>query len=545
MDSKLSAIINYKLPEFVRDEHEMFIAFIKAYYEHLEESGNWLHYLERYQRNLDVDRADDDFIDQYVKEFASTFPQLTLIPTNQLLKVIREFYLSKGSEDSFRFIFTILYGTDIDIIYPRDYLYIPSSGEYSADIIIYITGINWFKLDINNDDLSAYITGNTSTETAVIDTITSTYLDGQQILQLEISSYTGDFIPGEDVILTVDDTSVLETMYGAITHINVTDGGTNYKLGDDIDIIDTSDGARAKAKISRVALGGLTDIIITSPGTGYEVGDPIQAESVFESNGYGFRARVYEVGGSGEVLQVRVESPGYDYSKKTSGNISSVSGSGATLSINGDDIGKISEIEVTDGGINYSNVGTISINITSDEGIDAVLTPVLGGVFTKPKRYINEKSTPSGYSKILDSYYYQQFSYVIGSSVSPHEWLGEVKRVAHPAGTQLFGMYQLDQEIDISISLAPGISRSISIYLSFEGFGDTTLELTSEQIRVIIRYNTDSCSLGLVLADLDLIKFFPSFNWTISKFADYSISDIESYCTESMSMQESSEMTIT
>lgn len=545
MDSKLSAIINYKLPEFVRDEHDMFVAFVKAYYEFLEEDGNWLSYMERYQRNLNVDIADDDFIEQYVKEFASTFSQKALIPTDQLLKLIREFYLSKGSEDAFRFVFTILYGTDIDIIYPREYLFIPSSGEYTSDVIIYITGTNWFKLNIDNDDLSAFITGSTSAETAVIDTIVSTYIGGQQILQLEISSYTGDFIPGEDVILTVDDTDVLETMYGAITYINVDDGGTNYKIDDTIEITDTGSGQRAKAKVSRIEKGQLTDVTITDPGTGYSVGDSVKAESVFESNGYGFRARVYEVGGSGEILSIRVEDGGYDYSKKTSGVVSSVGGTGAILSLNGDDIGKIKTITVTDGGINYSDAGTISINITSDKGVGAVLVPVLGGVFTAPKRYINEKSTPSGNSKILDSYYYQQFSYVIGSSISPHNWLGEVKRVAHPAGTQLFGMYKLDQEIDISIELAPGLGRTISIYLTFMNFGDAELQFTSEQVRTLIRFSLDQCPLGLVVSDLDDMKFLPSFDWTIEPFADYTIADIESDCSVALGMQESSELTIT
>ncbi len=544
-DSKLSSIIQYKLPQFVQDEHEMFIAFIKAFYEYAEQEGNWLHFMERYQRNLDVDRADADFLDQYLKEFATTFPKKTKIPTNQLLKLMREFYLSKGSEDSFRFAFTILYDADIEIIYPREFMYVPSSGSYSADIIAYITGDNWFKLNIDNNDLNATIEGVTSGSGAVIDSIISTYIDGQQILQLEISSYSGQFDPGETVTLTVDGTEVLETMYGSIISISVDDGGSNYKVDDVITITDTASGQRAKANVETLFRGALDQVTITNPGTGYEVGDTVKAQSITGSNGYGFRATVYEVGGSGEIIRVQINNGGHEYSTKTAGIISSTGGTGALLELNGDAIGKIKSIEVTDGGINYLTPGTISINVTSDEGTGATLAPVINGVFTSPKRYRDGKSMTSGTSKILDSYYYQQFSYVIGSSVSPHEWLGAIKRILHPAGTQLFGMFKLHREFDISVELAPAFSGAIVRNLSFLGFGDLDQQFTSVQQYTRIRYIDADCQLGLTLNDLDQMKFNPNFNWTIGDFANYSIRDVEEACSGAISKQESTDITIT
>ncbi len=546
VDSKLSSIIQYKLPQFVQDEHEMFIAFVKAFYEYAEQEGNWLHFMERYQRNLDVDRADDDFLDQYLKEFATTFPKNTMIPSNQLLKLMREFYLSKGSEDSFRFAFTILYNADIEIIYPREFMYVPSSGSYSADLIAYITGDNWFKLNIDNNDLSATIEGNTSGSGAVIDSIISTYIEGQQILQLEISSYNSQFEPGETVTLTVDGTEVLETMLGAITSIEVTDGGSNYKVDDEVNIVDSGSGLRAKANIESLFSGALDQVTVTNPGTGYEVGDTIKAQSITGSNGYGFRASVYEVGGSGEIIRVRIENGGHDYSSKTAGIVSSGGGTGALIELNGDAIGKIKSVEVIDGGINYSSVGNITLDVVSDEGTGAVLTPVLNGVFTSPKRYRDAKSMTSGTSKVLDSYYYQQFSYVIGSKISPHEWFGSIKRILHPAGTQLFGMFKLENEFDISIELAPGFASAIGRNLSFVNSADLLQDLsTSTQQFTRIRYIDANCQMGLTLNDLDQMKFNPNFNWSVGDFANYSIRDVEASCADAINKQESTDITIT
>lgn len=525
MDNKLSALIRYKLPNFVRDEHDMFVAFIQAYYTHMEEEGNWLHFMNRYQRNLDVDRADDDFLERYLNEFSNTFPRVTKIPTPMLLKLMREFYLSKGSEDSFRFIFTILYDVEIEIIYPREYLYIPSTGEYTADIITNITGENWFKLNIDNDDLNATLTGSTSGSTAVIDTITSTFVDGIQVSQLEISSYDNDFIPGEDVILTVDDTSVNETVYGAIIDIDVINGGNDYRLSDTVSITDLN-GIRAKAKINRISKGAYNIVNIVDGGTGYEVGQTVKAVQHVESAGYGFRARVQEVDGSGAITQVRIEAGGYDYSKSTVAYIGSTSGSGAQIELTGDDVGKIAEIQVTDAGINYSDDQTIVISVESNDGSGAVLKPVLGSVFNAPKRYVNEKSTPSGNSKILDSYYYQQFSYVIASPVSPHKWLGMIKRIAHPAGTQLFGMYQLTSSVGVNVDVAPRDSAAIGTNLGLSGVGEINLVLSTSVEQMIVRQLFVMNQLGSNLGDLDTIKFSQNFDYTIGDYANYTINDV-------------------
>lgn len=544
-DNKLSAIIKYKLPEFVRDEHEMFVAFVQSYVEFLEQEGNYLHYMERFQRNLDVDRADDDFLDKYLKEFATTFPRKTKLPTNQLLKLMREFYLAKGSEDSFRFIFTILFDADIDIIYPRELMYIPSSGDYSADILAYITGENWFKLRIDNNDLNAFIEGQSSGASAVIDSITSTYVNGAQVNRLEISSYDGKFTPGETVTLTVDDTAVTETIYGSLASIKVVDGGTNYKIDDTLTIIDSTSGTRAKAHISQLEKGPLNQVTIVNAGTGYEVGDTVKAVSVLGSDGYGFRAKVYEVGLNGEIVRVRVEDGGYEYRKKTLGNIRSVNGSGAILELNGDDVGKIKSIEVIDGGVNYSDPNTITIQIDTDDGVDAVLEPQLDGMFITPKRYRNEKSTPSGNSKLMDSYYYQQFSYVIASNESPHNWLGIVKRIAHPAGTQLFGMYQLRSSVDVLVSIAEGGQTAISRNLRFLFEIDLQQPFSTVSQRTLLRYSENNCQLGLVLGDLDDMKFLDSFNWVIGDFAEVTVGDVIGNCTPKLEKQDSANITIT
>jgi hypothetical protein len=548
MRDKLSAILRYNLPEFVREDHELFIAFVQAYYEWMEESGNALYFLQGFEKNLDVDLAEPEFIDQFIKELAVTFPKNILISRDELLKIIREFYISKGSEQSFRFLFTILYDAEIEIQEPREFIHKSSTGQYQSNDYAYITADNEFKiaqiLRESPENISASIEGVTSGAKAIIDLFTTTFFDQQKIFKMDISSYQGFFTPGEDVLLTVNEFLVQEKIYGIINDIQVTDGGTNYKLTDSVTITDAT-GKRAKAKIKRLDSGGFDSVTILAPGTGYAVGEYIGAVPLLDSQGYGFLAQIKEVDTGGEILAVQVLNQGYDYTKLAPGFVKNSAGTGAQLELNGDRIGKIIEMEVFDSGINYENVGTINVTINSTDGVGAVLTPILRGVFNEPKVYINQDDFPSNYDRILDSYLYQDFSYVIQSKVAPQEWLGTVKRIAHPAGMQLFGSLLLENVFDIHITLPDNVAASISYTIKLLNQVDVPNHPIYESRQItLIRENDDSCGMGLTLWDLDVMKFYPSFPYPIEPFKDYTIDDVVSRCQPPMKYMESSTITI-
>ena len=54
------------------------------------------------------------------------------------LKQSNDFYTSKGTDQSFEILFRALYGEDVEVIKPRDYLFIPSSAEFrvSKDLVV-------------------------------------------------------------------------------------------------------------------------------------------------------------------------------------------------------------------------------------------------------------------------------------------------------------------------------------------------------------------------------------------------------------------------
>lgn len=540
---KLSAILRYQLPEFVQNDHELFVAFIQAYYEWMELEGNTLEFIQSFQQNLDVDTADEEFLDAFLKEFGDTFPKNIQVKKSTLLKSIREFYRAKGSESAFKFVFQVLYNADIEIIYPKEFLQTASGGNYISEDYAYITGDNFFKLKIT-DNLNASIVGVTSGATAVIDGITSIYIGSQRILKCDLSSHFGIFEVDEEVLLTVEDFTVSENIYGVINTINVVDGGTNYSINDTVTITSNDIGSRAKARIKSLSKGPLDTYTIVDGGLGYVVGDIVHAVPVVGSIGYSYSGVVQTVGGSGEITGIRVFNTGHDYSLPTTAKITSATGSGAIINLNGDEIGKIKEIEVYDSGLRYSVQPTITVNTVN--GISANLSANIECIFNEPKKYRDEDDWLSDYSKLQDSYYYQQFSYVIRSDISPHLWLEKVKRIAHPSGMQLFGMYTTTNVVETLISLPPRLQATLTKIIFL--FNEINTSIVQAEFRELILHLgiADTCIMGLTLDELDKIKFDSNFNWVIGYFDNLTIEHFETDgCVDKFNRMENSDITIT
>ncbi len=160
-DLKTSILVNQQVPEFVRDEYPKFVTFLKAYYEFLEAqsntavSSNNLVSTAKSLRNIsDVDES----IDQFEKNFYNTYG--TLVPLNVqsnkalLFKQLLPLYRTKGSENSFKLLFQLVFGEDIDVILPKNNVLRASASDWQVDN----------KLRINPDISSRYV-GDGTTKT--------------------------------------------------------------------------------------------------------------------------------------------------------------------------------------------------------------------------------------------------------------------------------------------------------------------------------------------------------------------------------------------
>ena len=74
-----------------------------------------------------------EFFVKVKKQFAYGFDNRELfdgLNENIFIKQSKDFYSSKGSDRSFEILFRVLYGKDVKVILPRDYLIRPSDAQY-------------------------------------------------------------------------------------------------------------------------------------------------------------------------------------------------------------------------------------------------------------------------------------------------------------------------------------------------------------------------------------------------------------------------------
>ena len=68
-------------------------------------------------------------------------------------KQAKDFYSSKGTDQSFEILFRALYGKDVEVIKPRDYLFIPSDANYKVSKQIVVEALDGDPTDLLNRNL--------------------------------------------------------------------------------------------------------------------------------------------------------------------------------------------------------------------------------------------------------------------------------------------------------------------------------------------------------------------------------------------------------
>lgn len=129
-EALLSSLVRSQLPEFIRSDYDTFVAFIEAYYEYLEQTKKATDFGKHLLQYADVDRTLSDFEEYFSKTFLPLIPADLVNDKSALIKFAKQFYAAKGTEKSFKFFFRALYGEDVDLIYPKDFVLRASDGKY-------------------------------------------------------------------------------------------------------------------------------------------------------------------------------------------------------------------------------------------------------------------------------------------------------------------------------------------------------------------------------------------------------------------------------
>lgn len=249
----ISALVNRQLPDFVRADHPMFKRFLELYYEWLEDEskGNTVYHIMNSGKYRDIDETLDPFIRLFKEELLPYFPENTELDLVKVLKGAREFYVKKGSEESVKWLFRVLYGQDIQVYYPKKQILIASDGKWKLPQAFQLT-LSDANQNIDVNLLEKHkATGNVSGATCIIESANKTVdkLFGNEILEMYVSNVFREFVNGEYLNIPYTDENGVEKVFsemilGALSGIRVDSNivtdpqqkrrGLSYNVGDPV-----------------------------------------------------------------------------------------------------------------------------------------------------------------------------------------------------------------------------------------------------------------------------------------------------------------------
>ena len=288
---KISSQIDSQFPGFIREEGPNFVAFLKAYYEYMEQDGNVVSRTRQFYDIQDIDRTVDDFIEYFRREFMINIPKNVLANKRLLAKHIREFYRSRGSQESYKFLFRAIFDKEIEFYYPGDDILRASDGRWVKEVVLRVA--KPFNIDPNYL-LGRKIIGETSKAVATVQSILAVEASGITLYDLTIENLTGVFLDGERVTYDLQSGKYV-TVNGQIdglSGLRIVSGGAGHHHGDVLEVGGAQATQTAEALVNEVTDIGAVKIKLVNGGSGYNPQS----------------TRVIVTGGNGTGLEVAIDS---------------------------------------------------------------------------------------------------------------------------------------------------------------------------------------------------------------------------------------------
>lgn len=444
---KSSIAIQRQIPAHIRENYPLFVEFLKAYYEYLEQNQSI-----ELEKVRDIDTSLEEFIDQFRGEISNGIPIDIAQDKRMLIKHLREFYLSRGSEASYKFIFKSLFSVNSDLYYPSTQILRASDGKWNQDVSIFVQAAesspNLLPLSGNFITISTTrtIAGKPITKTLRTHVVRVVqYSTG--IFELFIQrDYMNEIAVGSTVAFTdVNSANYSGTVLPCPAKLTVEKGGKNFKVGQ-LFALRTQIGRGCVVKVTKVgSQGEILKVNLITIGLDYEsTFYSYLSSKELTATEYISPAQLntpYTLGDKGYLDKTEgFEDFGY-LSKQTYFNYDP-------------NIPVGNEASAADRFFaDSSYVGEISSMFYADDTsapIDpdiAVIRVDLGPVAKYPGYYSSQDGFISDEMYIQDGEYYQAFSYVLKVEEELRKYSNLVKKILHPAGMKMFSEYTITKVV--------------------------------------------------------------------------------------------------
>ena len=433
---KISSVLPSQVPEFVREDYGTFIEFIKAYYEFLDQN-----YDSQFTTLRDLDKTLDSFIQYFKNEVAHNIPY-TVVNERFLLSKMKDQYLAKGSEASFKLLFKILFNKEVVVDYPSKQILRASDGKWNQDVSVFV-----------------YVNAGTPDDVVgkIVDVVTATKIlrvqvDKRQYVEIEVENSVQ--ISEHIYELFID-----RRFFGNIT------------IGDKLRYSDIFDAT---------VLATTSNVQIQRAGKKFKVGELYEIRNGL---GVGSVLKVTRVNDTGGIEALQFVKYGIGYTTDFTatllpyGSVSATTAGATSLVISGASPNtSVAFSETTNGFFEQGIINKTDYNVTEywdgtyvgdtvreffvdnkytilDADEPAIIKVTLNSLAKYPGYYTTNDGFLDDAIFIQDSRYYQAFAYVLKIDERLDTYRSAVKTLLHPAGMALFGEFDIRNEFDTGTSL--------------------------------------------------------------------------------------------
>ena len=291
----IAPLVQKQLPAFYNEEGPNFIQFIQAYYEWMDKQGP-TYKVRRLAETSDIDQSGREYIKYFMDEFMINVPYDMAADPKLVEKYILDLYRSKGSIESIKLLFKILYNLDASIYLPQKDILKTSDGKWIVNKYLEVQ-----MKDNNFDFIHQYVTGSTSGASAYISNVVKInsgnrisslfYLEDMSHGPSGLSFQRGEIVTTPGISIT-NSPFVLGSPYDAI----VLDSTEYNQVGDILGTGITPQGEDGLYYVTKLIdpnkLKGYIDFKIVDGGNGYTLNSNIYISYGTATSGSGANFKI-------------------------------------------------------------------------------------------------------------------------------------------------------------------------------------------------------------------------------------------------------------
>lgn len=510
----ISDWISEQFPEFIRSEYPRMVEFAQKYYEYIDtETLN-----NKIEHVKDIDLTDEEYLLKIRKEFSYNAAKFDFLSDRNFIRHAKEFYSSKGSDESIKFLFRVMFNDNVEIEYPADRIFAPSSSHWQQlkSIKVNISPgsvspeefIGNFLTIRNSQDIRQAI------EIDIVRDLTDKNSEEELSTIFEIFFPTEIFIDVQIGDVLIGTTSAggnfNATIIPSLSSVKVLFQGKDFRIGQVIQL-DGVTGTGAVGVISGVtSSGGVKNVKILKFGKNYNNNFYVDLipEGVFAEEGTMITSSKL-----GSDIQQPIEDSQSSYKERIDNLVSDYVLNDSLLAENNYGSSTFYSHEQFTG--QFTEQFRSTQEFFQDKISSALIYCSTGPISTYPGFFIDNRGAASDYSVLQDGKYYQSFSYKIKSNHDIAFYRDILTTFVHPAGLKMFSEYSIDNKLDLAsqIEMTDVFNINIADYNSTFQLDILTISGNGSQVTITFNEQTSPPFVANEYAEIKTKDNNATSNW--------------------------------